>query len=118
MEWHKPILDVYKKLIRARRSLPALRTGKFKKLKTFNAVYAYKRYTSDEEVIIILNPREELPQLSIPRGSQTTDAIWRDILSEQSVYQEDGVFNFAPLPAEQAFILVKDLKQQENKYII
>jgi glycosidase len=118
MEWHKPILDVYKKLIRARRSLPALRTGKFKKLKTFNAVYAYKRYTSDEEVIIILNPREELPQLSIPRGSQTTDVIWRDILSEQSVYQEDGVFNFAPLPAEQAFILVKDLKQQENKYII
>ncbi len=112
--WHKPIVDIHRKLINARNSLPALRRGKFEKLKIFNAVYAYKRFTSDEEVIVIINPRQEVPRIGIPGCSSKEDILWRDILSGQSIRQKDGMLTFEPLPAGRGYLLVRDRGKEKT----
>lgn len=71
---NKELLNYYKKLIAIRKNNEALNHGEFKTILTDNSVYAYKRFTSDEEVIVIFNnsDRAETVELTV-HGHRTAD---------------------------------------------
>jgi len=105
--WNTKILETYRQLIHIRRQHPALRRGKFKVLKIFNAVYAYLRYTEDDAVLVVLNPRAARENFHVPLGdSPTTGHHWHDLLSDEDYTVAQGELLLPHLGAETAMILV------------
>jgi alpha-glucosidase len=105
--WNTKILETYRQLIHIRRQHPALRRGKFKVLKIFNAVYAYLRYTEDDEVLVILNPRAARENFHVPLGGlPPTGHHWHDLLSGEDYTVAQGELLIPHLGAETAMVLV------------
>ncbi len=105
--WNKDIHSLYQKLIHLRRTNPALMDGDFESLRTFNGLYAYHRFTEQDSVIVVLNPRHELQKVQIPlsqAGGRAT--IWSDVLSKQKFLSEAGQLIIEQMPERSALILV------------
>lgn len=118
--WNKPIYQAHRLLIQARRQHPALRSGDFKTLLTFNGVYAYQRSAPGDEVVVVINPREARPSLRLPipdcrapsPGRETTgssrsarDLAWRDLFTGKIYACEDGILRIDRLPSKGSLIL-------------
>jgi glycosidase len=65
------LLAYYKKLISIRRENPALRHGRFRKLKLDSEFYAFERRTQDSRCIVILNQSDHERTLDLPRSAAT-----------------------------------------------
>ncbi|AZR74392.1 hypothetical protein BBF96_13950 [Anoxybacter fermentans] len=83
-EWNQDIFTLYKKLIKIRKTYPALRTGSFKPLlvDNTNKIYAFGRWDANHRIIVVLNNdftdhtvTVDAWQLSIPNGATVTDAL-------------------------------------------
>lgn len=71
------LLNHYKKLIHIRNSHPALQSGSFTTLLADDAkdVYAFKRATPDEEIIVVLNNSGAEQMVTIPGTGTGTDIL-------------------------------------------
>lgn len=105
-QWNKEVQQFTRSLIHLRHAHPALRSGKLTQLAFFNGVYAYKQTLDDDEVIVIVNPRESISRLEIPTFSQHEN--WMEYLSGAPVTAKDGRIRFDALPAKSALVLVKN----------
>lgn len=104
--WHPGISAATRRLITLRHAHPALRDGDLRPLRIFNGVYAYARSYGDDTVLVVVNPRDEQPQLSIPLGDFSNTSRWLDILSGMHFTVEGNCLDFCPLPARSAYVLV------------
>lgn len=107
-EWEPNLVDIFKKLIRARNEHKALQRGDFTPLFIFNGIYAYHRRFENDEVIVILNPREERHQIKIPLGETciNNNNSWYDIIGKGNFSINGTHLQIEKLPSKSAFILI------------
>lgn len=93
MEWDPDkqdgeLLDFYKLMIKARRRLPALQTGRFRMLQAEegNPRIIYERLAPGSHAIVWINHSAEATELSWPM--ETND--WKDALTGEAVEAQDG----------------------------
>jgi cyclomaltodextrinase len=104
--WNSDLRQFYQQLIQLRKAHPALRRGNFEPVLVFNGVYAYRRFTPEEEVLVVLNPRQSYMDLTIPIPAQSANVShWRDLLNGSIISREKDGLRFAPLPARSANLL-------------
>lgn len=111
MLWQPPaqnggLSNAYRNLIQARRRHPALRTGCLEKVLTLNGVYAFRRVSGDDEVLVVINPREELLHLRLPLAHPSVAGIWRDVLTGKQIQGDAQGLSLEPLPAKTAFVFI------------
>jgi len=115
--WNQALYTTYRTLIHARRTHVALRRGEVEPLHVFNGVYAFRRAFADDEVIVVVNPRQALQGVKIAHGNRTPPnrvRRWQDLLSGHIVDAYpgpvedaiDGHLLFELLPAQSVFVLV------------
>lgn len=112
--WDKPLFEAVQKLIRLRRTHPALRSTEIQTLRVFNGVYAYARACDGDAVVVALNPRMEQPAVRIPVGEINSAKRWKNILTGERVTATRGILEFRPLPAHSAQILVPEAYGETN----
>ncbi len=104
--WNRVLFDMYRTLAALRRDHPALTHGDFEPLLTFNGVYAYRRGHAEDNVIVVLNPREARQDLRIPLGTGSDlNGTWRDALSGAKFAASGGVLHLPDLPARSGCVL-------------
>jgi cyclomaltodextrinase len=104
-DWNGQVLKITHDLIALRRDHPALRYGDIQKLVAFNGVFAYKQKFENDEVIVVLNPRESILALEIPTYSEAT--LWWEFSSRQVFKTSNGTIIFDYIPTCSALVLVK-----------
>lgn len=75
---NKELFNYYKKLIFIRKNSDALRYGEFKTIYAQNNVYAYKRFTTKEEVINIFNNNPTEKEITLDVTSNTVIDIYNN----------------------------------------
>lgn len=101
--WNPRVVELYRQLIDLRRAHPALRRGVRRTLLTFNGVFAYKMSLKEDEVIVVLNPREALPQVRLETGSSRV--AWRELSGGREVRASQGEISMEVVPARSALVL-------------
>jgi len=101
--WNKALLDVYQTLIRTRREHPALRSDSLEPIKIFNGIYAYRRIFKDDQVAVVLNPRQAQQNFSLPLAGAET---WLEVFSGQVFHCPEGMLQLDRLSARTALVLV------------
>jgi glycosidase len=104
--WNAQVAQMTRELVALRRAHPALRRGSPQILTAFNGVLAYRQAAEGDEVIVIVNPREEVPELAVPTGSSA--ARWQAAGGGEEYASADGVLHLDLVPARSALVLVKD----------
>jgi cyclomaltodextrinase len=105
-DWNQTIHATYRTMIRARHAHPALREGALEKLLVFNGVYAFRRCLGEENLIVVLNPREEQRDLRIPLPEKALQArAWRDLLNGRTFLAGESLV-LDVLPQKSALVLV------------
>lgn len=102
--WNQQVVDMTRALIALRKEHPALRLGSPQILTAFNGVLAYRQTVGEDEVIVIVNPREEIPDLAISTGSKVRQ--WQ-VYSGGQVYSSfHGTIHLDRAPARSAMVLI------------
>lgn len=102
--WNPRVVALYRRLIDLRRTHPALRRGVRRTLLTFNGVFAYRMSLEEDEVIVVLNPREALPQVRLETGSRRV--AWREVSSGREYAASGGKITLEVVQARSAQALV------------
>jgi glycosidase len=102
-EWDQELRSLYRRLINLRHGHVALQTGTYETLLTLNGVAAYRRWQGDDEVVVVLNPREALRGVSVPMRGKVTAC--RDLVTGQILSVQNGLLMVETLP-EKSFILL------------
>jgi glycosidase len=104
--WNLQVMRMMQELIALRNTHPALRRGKPQILTAFNGVFAYRQAVDEDEVLVIVNPREDVPALEIPTNSPVVH--WQAMGNGQAYTSVNGMLKLERVPARSALLLVKD----------
>lgn len=102
------VWQTYQKLITLRKQNRALVCGDFQSLLVFNGVYAYRRFDANDMAVVILNPRHEQHNISVPAPWHEQ---WVDVISGDQLTTQESTLEFSTLPAQSALVLVPDTKK-------
>lgn len=105
VDWNERVVKITHDLVILRREHPALRYGDPQKLAAFNGLFAYRQVFENDEVIVVLNPRESIQALEIPTFSQTTH--WQEFSSHQVFAASNGTILFDQLSSSSVLVLLK-----------
>lgn len=115
-EWEPKINQMFRKLIRARHLHKALRQGEFVPLLVFNGIYAYLRRCESDEVIVILNPREERNNIKIPLSNVgIMGRTWHDLLGGKTFNTIEANLQIDTLPSKCAYVLVSNNRELKTE---
>jgi neopullulanase len=106
--WDKDLLSFYRQAIALRHSYPALRTGSFQLLYAKDDIYAFRRQSAENQVVVIFNAASEARSLTLPSSEMRHGQfvqVW-PLNDEQTYRFEDEPVQLS-LPARDALILVK-----------
>src|SRR5690606_23301293 len=78
-DWNHTLLGATRSLIALRARHPALRHGNFQPLASFNGVCVYTMEMGEDAVIVVVNPREAVRDLTIPL--QTHGVNWSEVFT-------------------------------------
>jgi cyclomaltodextrinase len=107
--WNTKIYQTCCLLSRTRKRHSALRMGNFTSLLTFNGVFSYLRQYGDDEVVVVLNPREDRCNLRIPLlGLSPIKKVWRDLFSGKEFPNIEGKIFIDDLPSCTALVLTSE----------
>jgi len=106
-DWNQEVVSLYRRLIALRNAHLALRHGERQSLFVFNGVFAYRMSSSQDEVVIILNPRGYVPDVSLPVGERF--AAWKDAETGQVYPIAGGKIYLPGMPAISTRILLPDI---------
>jgi cyclomaltodextrinase / maltogenic alpha-amylase / neopullulanase len=106
--WLTPTREHCRQLVQIRDTHPALRRGSFEPLLTLNGVLAYRRTLDGEDVVVVLNPRDQQRELTIPYpdGWPERSIRWTDLLTGRQYEASPTGIHLETLPATSARILV------------
>ena len=104
--WNESIRLGVKALIKLRNTHAALRYGGYESLLTFNGVYAFRRFTVDDQVIVITNPRDLRRNIFIPLANDNNIKVWEDIFTGLKFEVENNQILLPELSARQGFVLI------------
>ncbi|MFN8420542.1 MAG: alpha-amylase family glycosyl hydrolase [Anaerolineae bacterium] len=101
-KWNPTLTDTFRRLIKARKQHPALVSGEYESLWTFNGISAYRRYNAEEQLVVILNPRDARNDITIAVDGAGT---WCDLLSDREYHSSDEQLRIGQLAATSALVL-------------
>ncbi len=104
--WNTQVVTATRELIALRRAHPALRQARPQILTTFNGVLAYRMTAADDDVIVIVNPREAIANLDLPVSTDTS--VWKLSSGRAHYTAENGVLHLPLITAHSAQVLLKD----------
>lgn len=108
-QWNHTLLDTYRRLIDLRLNHTALTEGEFEALLVFNGVYAFHRYSKDDHIIVVLNPRDTQTEIRVPMGSASCiGSTWIDALSNTRIVPDAGHLVIEKLPAQSGMVLIPE----------
>ncbi|RPI25701.1 MAG: glycoside hydrolase family 13 protein [Chloroflexota bacterium] len=105
-EWNPQVLSLYRWLIRLRKDHAALRRGECETLFVFNGVFAYRIYIPEDDLIVILNPREHVSDVPLSVGERFPS--WKDSETGRVYPVMEGKLQLSGVPACSATILIPD----------
>lgn len=105
-DWWNDETAFIQQLVAIRQAHTSLRRGDFRPLLTFNGMLAYGRSTNDEQVIVVINVRNDEPSVRIPVDIDTDAATFEDVLNGGRYPVRDGHLLFGDMLAGSAGILV------------
>jgi glycosidase len=108
-QWNEDMVSAIRTLSGARRDHAALRRGSVETLRVFNGLYAFRRCTDDDEVVVVANPRGPLADVTIACRAATAalqHQTWQELLSGRLVERAEDGFHFDLLPEQSALVLV------------
>ncbi len=104
--WDRELREYVRKAAVLRRTYPALRWGRFKRLYAEGNVYAFARFTDDESFVVVLNAGDSARQLTIPVADGLRDAdVLRDVWTGRSCTVVNGQVCELTAPARSGFVL-------------
>lgn len=108
MQWHPPrwkigLQDHIQKLIRLRRSSPALRRGQLRVIYSDDRILAYERTYSSNRVLVVLNNSRAARDVCIPLPNVDSGTLTDEISGDTLVVKE-GALNVAALVPRPAFV--------------
>ncbi len=93
---NREIYDVIQPLLSLRHQTDVITRGTFENLYSFIGLAAYKRKYQNQEVIVIVNPRDAVHFVRIPIESESS--CFYDIFTNQEVQIDDGHIYFDTFP--------------------
>ncbi|HKJ26449.1 MAG TPA: glycoside hydrolase family 13 protein [Anaerolineales bacterium] len=109
--WNQQLLKFYKAFIKMRKDFPVLCCGGFEPVYIFNGVYAYRRFDDTQDVIVVLNPREERSQVNIPIPAQLAVHLnWKDIFTGEIFRHQQSGIEIDRLESKSFHVLVPERK--------
>lgn len=90
-------------LLHLRRKSKAITQGSFTSLFSFIGLAAYKRQYQDQEIIVIVNTREDLQNVGIPVFSERTR--FHDVFGKENLEVSNGMLNFDLFPSHEFRVL-------------
>ena len=108
--WNHGLRDFFKRLIRLRRSSPALRRGSFERLHCSDDVYALRRKLGREEVVVVLNLSRQSRSISLdlPGTKRNRAATWREAWSRRLCRSQQGRLAGLRLAPRDSLILQRE----------
>ena len=103
--WSTPIFHLFRRLINLRKEHPCLRWGKREVLFFFNGVFAYRMSREGDEIIVVLNSRESVPDLTFTVPGRLSG--WKDVETGRSYTVSDGKVDLGCMPSYSALVLVR-----------
>lgn len=104
--WNAQVVAMTRELIALRRAHPALRHGLPQLLSAFNGVLAYRMAVADDEVIVVVNPREAIAGLELPLS--TPFHAWKMYNEEDHLGVENGTLTLPLIQAHSTQIWLAD----------
>ncbi len=98
--WNTTRRALYQRLIRERRTAPALREGGFQALYAAGETLAFLRESPDERLLVVARRKDDgLKALPIQRAGLADGTRLQEILTGTQVVIEDGMISLDSLPA-------------------
>jgi glycosidase len=79
--WNRQVVDCYQHMASLRAGQPALRRGGYESLLAFERLFAFRRFTDQDNVIVLLNAGNAAIELTIETHSSHT--LWTEYFSGQ-----------------------------------
>lgn len=98
-EQNSRILHTIQLLLSLRKRSKALTHGTFESLFSFIGLVAFKRQYQDEEIVVVINTREDAHKLKVP--VQSTRSSYYDVFNNEKVDISKGILNYDVFPAHQ-----------------
>jgi len=105
-DWNLPVYQMTRDLIQLRHAHPALRNGKPQKIAAFNGMFSYLMKEGNDEVVVILNPREAIPDFSFK--IQSVNQYWKEFQTGKSFTLQSGEIHLETIPARSALVLLPE----------
>ncbi len=109
--WNSRLYNLVRQLIRCRGDHPALQSGRFEPLLTFNGLYAFRRILEEDEVLVVINPRAACQDLEIPLS--TGHGEWYDLFSGKC-YPANDKRLFLGIVAEKSALILSSAPPGEH----
>ncbi|HOJ01651.1 MAG TPA: hypothetical protein PLL88_08535, partial [Anaerolineaceae bacterium] len=104
-QWDLRLYEHFKALITLRKNHPALVHGNFLPLQSFNHMLAFKRIYQNEELIVVINHRFPIKNISINTCSKK--AVWEAIYPHGNfLYSSNSMIEVENVLPYQAMILM------------
>jgi alpha-glucosidase len=98
-EWNSGRRAFYQRLVRLRRSSPALRHGGFQFLYAAGETLAFIREAPEERLVIIARRKaDDLPALPVRHGGLPDGLVLQEVISGTETLVEQGQLSLASLP--------------------
>jgi cyclomaltodextrinase len=104
-KWDPHILNLYRRLIALRKDHSCLRRGMREVLFFFNGVFAYRMCFEDDEVIVVLNSHESIPDVSFSLSG--TAGVWKDDENGRIYKVRGRKIEVGCVPSRSALVLVR-----------
>jgi glycosidase len=103
-KWDMRIWDCYRQMTSLRSSYSVLRSGEYESLMAFDRLFAFRRFSENENILIILNAGNTVENIAVPTHSQHSE--WMDHNSGEIQKSESQVIHISRMPAYSAKILI------------
>lgn len=103
--WRGSVRDAVRRLIALRRRHAALRRGRWEPILAFNRLFAYRRETQSDEVVVVINAGSAASDVDLPFRSNDVGVLC-DELTGETYPAEGGRIHFGRFPEYSAAVLV------------
>lgn len=103
-QWNEQVLACYEQMATLRSAQEALRRGGYESLLAFERLFVFRRFTENENILIVLNAGNAAEEIRIDTHSD--HATWIDYLTGQKFLSEHGFLTLSNVPATSALILI------------
>ena len=100
-DWNTALFSRIKYLMDLRKKHSALRNGTFSVVYTFNGLLVFERKNAEEQILIILNSRNEEKNLKVP----VDRTMWMELLTQQIQVSQNGFMYLDKISANSIQIL-------------